>query len=164
MSTDNPERRGADPLIELLDMLRLHRRLDAEEANALERAHLATTGRDPHVDWPAVEHLVDAAIRRGDITTSRGAEILGITLRTWRERALEIRKEGNPLAASEPVAAEETVEVRDARRYWRLRVLGAAPYGTKHLDDGTVIRFTTLDSFVDEDIARNPSRGEAELR
>lgn len=34
------ERRG-DPLIEMLDTLRLHGRLDVEETNALERAHLA---------------------------------------------------------------------------------------------------------------------------
>jgi hypothetical protein len=58
----------------------------------------------------------------------------------------------------------ETIEVRDARRYWRLRVLGAAPFGSHHLADGTVIRFTGLDAFLDEDIARTPDRGEAELR
>lgn len=63
--------------------------------------------RDPRVDWTAVEHLVDAAIRREVITAARGAEILGLRLRTWRERALEIRAEGNPLAA--PVAGLDVV-------------------------------------------------------
>lgn len=55
--------------------------------------------RDPGVDWTAIEHLIDAAIRRGTITESRGAEILGLRLFSWRERAVEIHAEGNPLAA-----------------------------------------------------------------
>ena len=58
--------------------------------------------RDPKVDWVAIEHLVDDAIRREAITTSRGAEILGIGLRTWRDRSREIRDEGNPLALPVP--------------------------------------------------------------
>ena len=57
------------------------------------RAEAAPPRRDPGVDWPAVERLVDAAIRREEITSSRGAEILGLRLTTWRERALEIAAE-----------------------------------------------------------------------
>ena len=51
---------------------------------------------------------------------------------------------------------------RDARRYRRLRVLGAAPGGSKQLDQGTVLRFTNLDAFVDHDLTHYRSRGEAE--
>ena len=59
---------------------------DAREA-ALQRI------RDPRPDWPAVERLVDDAVRRGEITASRGAEILGLRLRTWRDLALEMAAE-----------------------------------------------------------------------
>lgn len=64
----------------------------------------------------------------------------------------------------EPVTAETVtadLDARDARRYRRLRVLGAAPCGTRDLNNGTVMCFTTLDAFVDADIAAHPSRGEA---
>ena len=54
-------------------------------------------------------------------------------------------------------------EARDARRYWRLRVLGAALCESRELREGNVLRFTNLDEAVDEDIRINPSRGEAEL-
>lgn len=49
----------------------------------------------------------------------------------------------------------------DARRYRRLQILGAAPYGSKNLDHGTVLRFQSLDAFVDADIDAYPSRGES---
>lgn len=52
---------------------------------------------------------------------------------------------------------------QDARRYRRLRVLGAAPFGSPQLVNGTVMRFTNLDAFIDADIARQPSRGEANI-
>ena len=48
-------------------------------------------GADPHRDDAAIERLVDAAIRRGDISESRGAEILGLRIREWRSRARGIR-------------------------------------------------------------------------
>jgi len=51
---------------------------------------------------------------------------------------------------------------RDARRYWRLRVLGCAPSNSTHLRHGLVQVFTNLDAHVDADIAAHPSRGEAE--
>lgn len=60
-------------------------------------------------------------------------------------------------------AARDEV-LRDARRYWRLRVLGAAPGGWSRYPDITFLCFTNLDAYVDEDIANQPSRGEAELR
>ncbi len=49
----------------------------------------------------------------------------------------------------------------DARRYRRLRVLGVAPDGSKHLQEGNVMRFSNLDEYVDRDIRFMPSRGEA---
>lgn len=50
--------------------------------------------------------------------------------------------------------------VRDAWRYRRLQVLGAAPDGSKNLENGTVLRWSTLDAFIDEDKRVVPSRGE----
>jgi len=58
-------------------------------------------------------------------------------------------------------AAGPEVLLDDARRYQRLRILGAAPFGTKQLEDGHVLRFQSLDAFLDADIATHPSRGEA---
>jgi hypothetical protein len=49
----------------------------------------------------------------------------------------------------------------DAQRYRRLRVLGVAPSGSKHLEEGNVLRFTNLDEYTDRDIRVMPSRGEA---
>lgn len=48
----------------------------------------------------------------------------------------------------------------DARRYRRLRVLGVAPDGSKHLEEGRVMRFTNLDEYTDRDLRFMPSRGE----
>lgn len=50
--------------------------------------------------------------------------------------------------------------VTDARRYRRLQVLGCAPSNSLQLAYGTVLRFTNLDTFVDNDLRINPSRGE----
>ena len=51
----------------------------------------------------------------------------------------------------------------DARRYRRLQILGVATGAEwdRHLQNGTVMRFSNLDEFVDADIRRMPSRGEA---
>lgn len=57
--------------------------------------------RDPKVDWDAVELLVDAAIRREEISIGRGAEILGLSLRTWLDRAHEIATAGCPACGHE---------------------------------------------------------------
>jgi hypothetical protein len=60
-------------------------------------------------------------------------------------------------------AADMTPDERDAldaRRYRRLRVLGCAPTGSRHLEHGEVMCFTTLDAHIDGDIAVHPSRGE----
>lgn len=51
--------------------------------------------------------------------------------------------------------------VRDAMRYRRLRILGAAIGGSIHEQQGTVQRFTNLDNAVDEDIKNQRTRGEA---
>lgn len=51
---------------------------------------------------------------------------------------------------------------RDAQRYRRLRILGAAPGLSKQLEQGTVLVATNLDRAVDEDMRVVPSRGEAD--
>ena len=57
---------------------------------------------------------------------------------------------------------DETIR-RDARRYRRLQILGVATGAEfdTHLRTGTVMRFSNLDEFVDEDLKWHPSRGEA---
>lgn len=50
----------------------------------------------------------------------------------------------------------------DAKRYRRLRVLGVAPHGSKHLEEGNVMRFTNLDDYTDRDLRFVPSRGESQ--
>lgn len=49
----------------------------------------------------------------------------------------------------------------DAVRYRRLRVLGCAPFGSKHLEQALVLRFTNLDAFVDAGISEHTPHGEA---
>jgi hypothetical protein len=46
------------------------------------------------------------------------------------------------------------------RRYRRLQVLGAAPCGSKNLGAGTVLRFQSLDAFIDADLKAHATRGE----
>ena len=41
---------------------------------------------------------------------------------------------------------------RDAARYRRLREIGAAPFGTRNLNEGTVLRLGGLDVVVDQDM------------
>lgn len=54
-----------------------------------------------------------------------------------------------------------SVDAKDAARYRRLQILGAAPYGHPYcLGNGTVLRFQSLDQFVDADLGLHPSRGE----
>lgn len=61
---------------------------------------------------------------------------------------------------------ELTEEQIDARRYQRLRILGARPYRDimtdpgSLTDSGLMLRFTNLDEFVDRDIEQVPHRGE----
>jgi hypothetical protein len=59
------------------------------------------------------------------------------------------------------VADEMEAMQDDALRYRRLRILGAAPGESKQLEQGTVLRFQSLDMYIDEDINHYPSRGEA---
>lgn len=65
----------------------------------------------------------------------------------------------HPPAQAVQVSDEDRL---DAARYRRLRVLGAAPSTSPHLEAGTVLCFTNLDTFIDDDIAAQPSRGEAD--
>jgi hypothetical protein len=55
------------------------------------------------------------------------------------------------------------VESKDARRYRKLRSLGVAPGGTRHLEDGLVLVATNLDQWVDDYLERGiaPAPSEA---
>lgn len=90
------------------------------------------------------------------------------TMRTRSDRSIDLLAEamvdlidavaGAPAPKSEVASDIE----RDARRYRRLRILGVAPDGSQHLLQGTVLRVTNLDAFVDHDLSVHRSRGEAE--
>lgn len=67
---------------------------------------------------------------------------------------MTVHEQADPMQCREDVA-------RDARRYRRLQILGCAPGTSKNLENGTVLCFTNLDSFVDDDLKWHPSRGEA---
>lgn len=68
-----------------------------------------------------------------------------------------INKARDALAASPaPVESEDTL---DAKRYRRLQILGCSPYAAAM--PGTVLRFSNLDRFLDDDIRAHASRGEA---
>ena len=49
---------------------------------------------------------------------------------------------------------------KNAKRYERLRIVGCAPLGHEVLNQSLVIRFQSLDEWVDSDIKSVPSRGE----
>lgn len=96
----------------------------------------------------------------------------GISNAEWADRCRQLlatldaeRAARMPMIAEDPTVIDRQVaaaeDTHDARRYRRLRILGAAPGGSRHLDNGTVITFTGLDEFLDEDLRRTPSRGEA---
>lgn len=69
--------------------------------------------------------------------------------------------EYEPLYAAAHARRPDAGAAVEARRYRRLQILGAAPFGSKNLDTGTVLRFQSLDAFVDADISAHPSRGES---
>lgn len=69
-------------------------------------------------------------------------------------------KEPAPGLSSVPPSENDAL---DAKRYRRLRVIGAAPSSSVHLENRTCLRFTNLDAFVDGDIKIHPSRGEPEI-
>ena len=54
-----------------------------------ENLETTTEGRYLLVD-DGIEWLVDRAVRTGIITASRAAELLGVSLRDWRERAIAL--------------------------------------------------------------------------
>lgn len=64
-------------------------------------------------------------------------------------------------ATEEKYQAQIAMLSEDGKRYQRLRIIGVAPYETKHLANGTVLRFQNLDGYCDAEIKAHPSRGEA---
>lgn len=68
----------------------------------------------------------------------------------WKMQAL--RRKGESMKTVEPMA--------DGVRYRRLRLLGCAPTESENLKNGTVLRFTNLDRFVDADLVNYPNRGD----
>lgn len=76
--------------------------------------------------------------------------------------AREIISKALALIHTEAAQVErDAKDAEDAARYRRIRLLGAAPFGTTQLDAGTVLRFQSLDEFVDKDLRLHPHRGEA---
>lgn len=65
--------RTGDPLVHMLDMFRLHGRLDAEETNALQRAHFASIPIDADQLVAAIE-AVDAEQAEGEVFATERSE------------------------------------------------------------------------------------------
>jgi hypothetical protein len=135
----------------------LHTELDRTDGSSSDTGRTDTRSSDrAHVKPP--EYLWWGEVDGKDVVTfgrwpKRGAR--------WRYKLAETQPTEHDHPKKPPASqAVETVSV-DARRYHRLRVLGCAPAYSKHLQDGSVLRFTNLDEFVDADIERQPSRGEA---
>lgn len=70
----------------------------------------------------------------------------------------EVKRLKEEIAELEGMVA---LQADDVKRYQRLRIIGAAPYKTKHLAAGTVLRFQNLDNYCDDELKNYPSRGEA---
>ena len=77
--------------------------------------------------------------------------------RLW-DKFQSLLKDDDPVKQQSANAKQENI---DAIRYARLRILGAAPYGTAQLEKGTVLRFQSLDALVDADINLYANRGES---
>lgn len=60
--------------------------------------------RDRRPDWDAIEGLVYDAVHREEISQSRGAEILGLRLTTWRDVANEIGRKRRAAIKESPNA------------------------------------------------------------
>jgi len=67
---------------------------------------------------------------------------------------------GENIKKDEIQSSELCQMMKDVLRYRRLRILGAAPGGSIQVEQGTVLRFATLDKAIDEDISAVPNRGE----
>jgi hypothetical protein len=67
---------------------------------------------------------------------------------------------GENMKKDEIQSSELRQMMKDALRYRRLRILGAAPGGSIQVVQGTVLRFATLDKAIDEDISTVPNRGD----
>lgn len=93
---------------------------------------------DLHLDVPAL-----ARERMEEIETLK--TLKGAALRAFINTAIGAAQPPDP----------------DARRYQRLRILGCAPLGSPLLAQSLVMRFQSLDEFLDADITAHPSRGEA---
>lgn len=87
---------------------------------------------------------------------------LSMSVSEWQEQFQVWDETAVRNLTSELVFGEaQTVEpVADGVRYRRLRLLGCAPTESENLKNGTVLRFTNLDRFVDADLVNYPNRGD----
>jgi len=67
---------------------------------------------------------------------------------------ITVESGGGPISCLDLVekASEADALVRDAERYRHLQIIGCAPFDTPSLANGTVMRFSNLDAFVDEQL------------
>lgn len=90
---------------------------------------------DPQRDDDAIEGLVDAAIRRGEITASRGAEILGLPLHEWRQRAQRFRLAATPPGPDSESREEQIKRIATAIVASHMDSKEIAAYWAPHLYD-----------------------------
>ncbi|MFA5899410.1 MAG: hypothetical protein WC829_09900 [Hyphomicrobium sp.] len=112
------------------------------------------------------EQMRDNAALRAELASIKGQEPVGTVFAYQPQKTILVKVIGalSPtLGANLYLAAGAQplpTDAGDGVRYRRLRVLGCAPMLSENLEQGTVLRFTNLDSFVDADLTNYPERGD----
>lgn len=141
-----------------------------EEIARIGKLWETETARAVKAEGDAFMQLLELVMLRAELrtvldresATSRAADAARELLDTVRQDRARLELRMSALQSEmHTLRLSHGAQELDALRYRRLRVLGVAPDGTKHLREGCVMRFTNLDEFVDHDIRITPSRGEA---
>jgi hypothetical protein len=135
------------------------RRPDEHQASPISIT-LQVSSMGPSIDLQPTIYRVDSDL------LAKAAEATAYIERWVRGEIDDLAPSGDwdQLAArvTAPQRHDRACDDRDARRYRRLRVLGAAPSTSRQLKQGTVLITTNLDAFIDEDLRIRPSRGEVQ--
>ncbi len=107
------------------------------------------------VDVPISDPLGTAAVLVGAVEAAK-QRIADLSTNILAKNLVRDMQHSRIVGLEKKLAAQQP----DCARYARLRVLGAAPMDSLALSSGTVMRFQSLDAFIDEDIRAYGSRGE----
>jgi hypothetical protein len=125
------------------------------------KAALQSQSNTPQDGWKVTRSIIKecpALIVPQTLLQKLGGTAQIIPLPGFTEQAAN--EMANALNFTPPQQQEHSGEAADATRYRRLRILGAAVYGSQELDKGHVLRFQSLDELLDRDLATFASRGE----